>query len=293
MTQSAGGTRLGFLRHSRRSRQRAGDVLASAVLVLVLGFTLFPIAWTAMTSLKREQDIVTNQMQYLPRHPTLDNYATLLGRSGYLTMFRNSAVTTALTVLLCLSVGTLAAYSISRYRFRGRSGMLTFYLVVRMFPAVLLLLPLYIMLRAVGLLDTLFGLAVTYTTFLLPVSLLMLKGFFDAVPADLEDAARIDGCTRFGALLRVVLPLGRPGVAATAVLVAVSAWNEFLFALMLTNSEGSRTWPVGLQLMVGEFQLPWGLVAAGGMISIVPILVFFAFAQRALVRGLLVGAVKG
>ena len=285
--------RLGSVRRSRRGRQRAGDALASAVLVLVLGFTLFPIVWTATTSLKREQDIVTSTMQYVPRRPTLDNYVTLLTRSGYLTMFRNSALTTVLTVLLCLSVGTLAAYSISRYRFRGRSGMLTFYLVVRMFPAVLLLLPLYIMLRTVGLLDTLLGLAVTYTTFLLPVSLLMLKGFFDSVPMELEDAARIDGCTRLGALWRVVLPLGRPGVAATAVLVAVSAWNEFLFALMLTNSEGSRTWPVGLQLMVGEFQLPWGLVAAGGMISIVPILVFFVFAQRALVRGLLVGAVKG
>jgi multiple sugar transport system permease protein len=290
---TAAPTRLGRLRRSRRGRQRAGDMLASALLVLVLGFTLFPIAWTAATSLKREQDIVTSEIQYLPRRPTLDNYITLLNRSGYLAMFRNSALTTVLTVLLCLTVGTLAAYSISRYRFRGRSAMLTFYLVVRMFPAVLLLLPLYIMLRTVGLLDTLFGLAATYTTFLLPVSLLMLKGFFDAVPPELEDAARIDGCTRFGALLRIVLPLGRPGVAATAVLVAVAAWNEFLFALMLTNSEGSRTWPVGLQLMVGEFQLPWGLVAAGGMISIVPILVFFAFAQRALVRGLLVGAVKG
>ena len=293
MNDSVGSTRIGRLRRSRRGRQRAGDALASALLVLVLAFTLFPIAWTATTSLKREQDIVTSEMQYVPRRPTLENYVTLLNRSGYLIMFRNSALSTVLTVLLCLSVGTLAAYSISRYRFRGRSGMLTFYLVVRMFPAVLLLLPLYIMLRTVGLLDTLFGLALTYTTFLLPVSLLMLKGFFDGVPTELEDAARIDGCTRLGALVRVVLPLGRPGVAATAVLVAVAAWNEFLFALMLTNSEGSRTWPVGLQLMVGEFQLPWGLVAAGGMISIVPILVFFVFAQRALVRGLLVGAVKG
>ena len=108
-----------------------------------------------------------------------------------------------------------------------------------------------------------------------------------------ENAARIDGTTRLGALFRVVMPLARSGVAATAVLIAVSAWNEFLFALMLTNSEGSRTWPVGLQLMVGEFQLPWGLMAAGGMISIIPIIIFFSFAQKALVRGLMVGAVKG
>ena len=209
-------------------------------------------------------------------------------------MFRNSAIVTLLTVTLCLLVGTFAAYSISRYRFKGRGNILTFYLVIRMFPVVLMLLPLYIMLRSVGLIDNLFGLALTYTTFLLPVSLIMLKGVLRCCAGtDLEDAARIDGSTRLGALFRVVMPLARSGVAATAVLLAVSAWNEFLFALMLTNSEGSRTWPVGLQLMVGEFQLPWGLMAAAGMISIVPIIIFFAFAQKALVRGLMVGAVKG
>lgn len=278
---------------SHKRTQRAYDVLATVIIVVALFFALFPVAWTALTSLKREEDVVTNDLQYLPRNPTLENYTTLINRSGYGTMFRNSGLVTVMTVALCLLVGTFAAYSVSRYRFPGRSGILTFYLVIRMFPVVLMLLPLYIMLRRLGLVDTLLGLALTYTTFLMPVSLLMLKGFFDAVPADLEDAARIDGTTRMGALFRVVLPLARSGVAATAVLLAVSAWNEFLFALMLTNSEGSRTWPVGLQLMVGEFQLPWGLMAASGMISIVPIIIFFSFAQKALVRGLMVGAIKG
>lgn len=269
------------------------DALATVIIIFTVIFAVFPIVWTALTSFKRESDVVTNQLQYIPQNPTLENYETLINRSGYAVMFRNSAIVTLLTVTLCLLVGTFAAYSISRYRFRGRGGMLTFYLVIRMFPVVLLLLPLYIMLRSLGLIDNLFGLALTYTTFLLPVSLLMLKGFFDAVPVDLEDAARIDGSTRLGALFRVVMPLARSGIAATAVLLAVSAWNEFLFALMLTNSEGSRTWPVGLQLMVGEFQLPWGLMAAAGMISIIPIILFFAIAQKALVRGLMVGAVKG
>jgi multiple sugar transport system permease protein len=278
---------------SHKSVQRLYDAVAYVIIAGLLVFVLGPLMWMGLTSLKREQDVVTADLQYIPLHPTLENYATLWGRSGVTTMFRNSAVTTGLTVSLCLLAGTFAAYSISRYRFRGRGGMLTFYLLVRMFPVVLMLLPLYIMLRSIGLIDSLFGLALTYTTFLLPTSLLMLKGFFDAVPPDLEDAARIDGSTRIGALFRVVLPLARSGIAATGVLIAVSAWNEFLFALMLTTSESSRTWPVVLQLMVGEFQLPWGLLAAGGMISILPIIVFFAFAQRALVRGLLVGAVKG
>jgi len=278
---------------SHKAIQRLYDALAYVIIACLLVFVLGPLLWMGLTSLKREQDVVTTELQYIPRNPTLENYVTLWNRSGVTTMFRNSAITTALTATFCLFAGTFAAYSISRYRFRGRGGMLTFYLLVRMFPVVLMLLPLYIMLRSLGILDTLFGLALTYTTFLLPTSLLMLKGFFDAVPPDLEDAARIDGSTRMGALFRVVLPLARSGIAATGVLIAVSAWNEFLFALMLTNSESSRTWPVVLQLMVGEFQLPWGLLAAGGMISILPIIVFFAFAQRALVRGLLVGAVKG
>ena len=257
---------------SHKAVQRLYDALAYVIIACLLVFVLGPLLWMGLTSLKREQDVVTSELQYIPRNPTLENYVTLWNRSGVTTMFRNSALTTGLTVSFCLLAGTFAAYSISRYRFRGRGGLLTFYLLVRMFPVVLMLLPLYIMLRSIGILDTLFGLA---------------------LPPDLEDAARIDGSTRMGALFRVVLPLARSGIAATGVLIAVSAWNEFLFALMLTNSESSRTWPVVLQLMVGEFQLPWGLLAAGGMISILPIIVFFAFAQRALVRGLLVGAVKG
>jgi multiple sugar transport system permease protein len=278
---------------SRRQTQRLYDLLAYVVLLVAFVFAVFPIVWTLLTSLKPQADIVTAQIQYLPAHPSLDNYVTLWGQAGFVSMFFNSAVVTSLTVLVCLAVGISGAYSLSRYRFRGRGQVLLGYLVIRMFPAVLLLLPIFIALRVLGLYDTHAGLALAYTAFLAPVCIWMLKGFFDAIPPELEDAARIDGCTRAGALVRVVLPLARPGVAATAVLVAISAWNEFLFALMLTTAQGVRTWPVGLQLMVGEFQLPWGLLTAGGIISIAPILVFFALVQRALVRGLTLGAVKG
>jgi len=278
---------------SRRQSQRLYDVLAYAVLIGAFCFAVFPILWTLLTSLKPDADIVTAQIQYIPLRPTIQNYVTLWGQAGFPTMFFNSAVVTALTVVVCLAVGVSGAYSLSRYRFRGRGQILLFYLVIRMFPAVLLLLPIFIALRVLGLYDTHIGLALAYTAFLSPVAIWMLKGFFDSIPPELEDAARIDGCTRAGAIVRVVLPLARPGVAATAVLVAISAWNEFLFALMLTTSQGIRTWPVGLQLMVGEYQLPWGLLTAGGIISIAPILVFFALVQRALVRGLTLGAVKG
>lgn len=278
---------------SRRQTQRLYDALAYVVLIGAFTFAVFPILWTLLTSVKPNADIVTAEIQYIPLRPTFQNYTTLWAQAGFPTMFLNSAIVTALTVLVCLLVGITGAYSLSRYRFRLRGQILLFYLVVRMFPAVLLLLPIFIALRVLGLYDTHAGLALAYTAFLAPVSIWILKGFFDAIPPELEDAARIDGCTRAGAIVRVVLPLARPGVAATAVLVAISAWNEFLFALMLTTSQGIRTWPVGLQLMVGEYQLPWGLLTAGGIISIAPIILFFALVQPALVRGLTLGAVKG
>jgi multiple sugar transport system permease protein len=162
-----------------------------------------------------------------------------------------------------------------------------------MFPAVLMIIPLFIVMRNVGLLDSSAGLAVAYTSFLLPLFVWMLKGFFDAAPKELESAARIDGSTRIGAMFRIVIPIARNGLVATCVFVAIAAWNEYLFALMLTTSTGSRTWPVGLQLMVGEFQLPWGMLAAGGVISIIPVIVLFALVQRVMVAGIAAGAVKG
>lgn len=162
-----------------------------------------------------------------------------------------------------------------------------------MFPAVLMIIPLYLIMRFFGLLDTRFGLAIAYTSFLMPLFIWMMKGFFDTVPVELEKAARIDGCTRIGALVRVIMPLVRNGLAATAIFVAIAAWNEYMFALMMTTSSGSRTWPVGLQLMIGEFQLPWGLLAAGGVISIIPVVILFALVQQTMVRGLTAGAVKG
>ena len=269
------------------------DVFTGVLVLAIVAFCLFPLIWTLLTSLKPEADIVTATLQYIPQHVTLDNYVTLWQQSGFPTLVANSVVVTSTTGVICLTIGTLAAYSFSRYRFRGRGKLLIFYLVIRMFPVVLMIIPLFVMMRNLGLLDSRFGLALAYTTFLLPLCIWMLKGFFDAIPLELEEAARIDGCTRLGALVRIVLPLARSGLVTTAVFVAIVAWNEFLFAMMMTTSQGSRTWPVGLQLMVGEFQLPWGPLSAGGILSIIPIIIFFALVQQSLIRGLTAGAVKG
>ena len=278
---------------SRRATNRLWNVVAYTVMSVIVLFSIAPILWTMITSLKPEQDIVTSELQYLPKNITFDNYIAIWTRSGYPRLITNSTIVTVMTLVICITIGTIAAYSFSRYQFRGRSQLLLLYLVIRMFPVVLMIVPLWIMMRAAGLLNTHLGLALAYTTFLLPICIWMMKGFFDAIPPELEDAARIDGCTRLSALFRVVLPLARGGLVATAVFIGIAAWNEYLFALMFTNSQSSQTWPVGLALMVGEFQLPWGALSAGGVISILPVIILFGIVQQSLVRGLTAGAVKG
>ncbi len=269
------------------------NIAAYAVLILLAFICIFPIIWTFLTSIKVEEDIVTREMIYIPTRFTFDWYVRLWNQSGYPVLVMNSLITTSVTVLICLITGTIASYSFSRFNFAGRTQLMLAYLVVRMFPAVLMIIPLFMVMRSFGLLDSSVGLAVAYTSFLLPLFVWMLKGFFDGAPKELESAARIDGSTRIGAMFRIVIPIARNGLVATCVFVAIAAWNEYLFALMLTTSQGSRTWPVGLQLMVGEFQLPWGMLAAGGIISIIPVIVLFALVQRVMVAGITAGAVKG
>jgi multiple sugar transport system permease protein len=269
------------------------NILSYAVMIFLAVLSIGPLLWMLLTSFKVDDDIVTRTMVYFPTRFTLDNYIKLWNQSGYPVLVVNSLVTTVMTVAICLFTGTIASYAFSRFHFPGRTPLMLGYLVVRMFPAVLMIIPLFIVMRNLGLFDTSLGLAVAYTSFLLPLFVWMLKGFFDAAPKELESAARIDGSTRIGAMFRIVIPIARNGLVATCVFVAIAAWNEYLFALMLTSSTGSRTWPVGLQLMVGEFQLPWGMLAAGGIISIIPVIVLFALVQRVMVAGITAGAVKG
>lgn len=281
------------MEQTRSASKRIWDALSYAVLIVLAVLSVGPLLWMLLTSFKVDDDIITRTMVYFPTRFTLDNYIQLWNQSAYPVLVFNSLITTSLTVLICLATGTIAAYAFSRFNFPGRTQLMLGYLVVRMFPAVLMIIPLFIVMRNVGLLDSSAGLAVAYTSFLLPLFVWMLKGFFDAAPKELESAARIDGSTRIGAMFRIVIPIGRNGLVATCVFVAIAAWNEYLFALMLTTSTGSRTWPVGLQLMVGEFQLPWGMLAAGGVISIIPVIVLFALVQRVMVAGIAAGAVKG
>jgi multiple sugar transport system permease protein len=271
-----------------RFSRRMGDVGVVALMV----FALFPIAWTCYTSFRPEQDIITDPTSLIPAALTLDNYVATWRQTDFPQLMLNSLVVSVMTVVISLTLATFAAYSLSRSRFRGRGAVLMLYLGIRIIPGVLLLIPLFIVMQQLGLLDTRVALALTYTTFTLPAAVWFMKGFFDGLPVDLENAARVDGCTRLGALFRVVLPLVRPGLAATAILVAIEAWNEVLFALLLTSTTESRTWPVGMRLLIGEFQLPWGQLTAAAVLSLLPVVVAFAFAGRAMIAGLTAGGLK-
>lgn len=280
-------------RSSRGSRSsKLGRVGGNVGIGALMLFACFPIVWFVYTSFRTETDIITRSTSFIPSGVTFDNYLRTWQQTDFPRLMLNSLVTSSLTVLVSLTLATLAAYSMSRGRFRGRGAVLSSFLAIRVIPGVLLLIPLYILMQQLGLLDTRIALTLTYTTFTLPAAIWFMKGFFDALPVDLENAARVDGCSRIGALFRIVLPLVRPGLIASAILIAIESWNDILFALLLTSTTASRTWPVGMKLLIGEFQLPWGQLAAATVLSLIPVVVGFAFAGKTMISGLTAGGLK-
>lgn len=282
-------TRLGA---PRVRRFNIGEIAIRVALAALVVFALFPILWFVYTSFRNESDIISRSASFIPNGVTMDNYIRTWSQTDFPRLMFNSLVVVLWTVAISLTLGSLAAYSMSRSRFRGRGSVLSIFLSIRVIPAVLLLIPIYILMMQANLLDTRIALVLTYTTFTLPAAIWFMKGFFDSLPVDLENAARVDGCTRLGALFRIVLPLVRPGLAATAILIAIESWNDILFALLLTSSTESRTWPVGMKMLVGEFQLPWGQLAAATVLSLIPVVIAFAFAGRAMIEGLTAGGLK-
>ena len=274
-------------------KQKLGRIFLLWVpLVIFLLFLLFPFYWTFVTSLKLPEELHSLKVIYWPQNPSFQAYSHLFGQYNFLHPMKNSLVVAVITTLISLSVSTLAAYAFSRFRFVGRKPLMVLFLTNNMFPTVLLLIPLFTIMRKMGLLYNPASLVLSYTTFTIPFSVWLLTGYLNDLPIALEEAAMIDGANRAQGFLRIVLPLLLPCMLATGVYIFMQSWNEYTFAVLFTN-ETSRTIPVSLKILVGQLGVQWDLITAGGIITVIPVCIMFFFAQKRLVAGLTAGAVKG
>ncbi len=268
-------------------------VLVSAAGILVALLFLFPTYWMFTTSLKTPGDVLSPKYDLIPTSATLSNFASALTKPGFVTYLANSLIVTLGAVLAALVVGVLAAIPLARFRFRGRKGFLLLILVAQLAPLSALFIPMYLLMRDIGLLNTLPSLLLVYFATSLPFTVWMLYGFVNGIPYDLEEAAMIDGCSRVGAFRRVTLPLLGPGLVTTSVFSFITAWNEFLFALVFMRDQSKQTLPVWLSSFKTAFSIDWGGVMAASVIYAIPAVIFFLIVQRKLVSGMTAGAVKG
>jgi ABC-type glycerol-3-phosphate transport system permease component len=228
-----------------------------------------------------------------PSPPVLDHYRALFTERAFWLPIRNSLVVAGTTSLFCVTIGSLCAYALARLRFRGKAVLLGVILAVSMFPQIAIVSPLFLLLRSVRLIDTYPGLVLPYLTFAMPLAVWLLVGYFRQLPAELEEAAMVDGASRLRAFREVIIPLALPGLAATAILTFVYSWNEFLFALSFTLGPERQTVPVAIALFRGQYQVPWGQVLAAAIVATAPVAVLVLAFQRRIVQGLTAGAVKG
>ncbi|WP_210485416.1 carbohydrate ABC transporter permease [Microvirga antarctica] len=261
------------------------------VLLIVL-LALGPFAWLVLTSLTPSAQIAQSGVSVSPSGWGVDNYVRLLRQTSFVANMGHSLIVALGTVVLGLTVSVTAAYAFSRFRFAGRRLIMLQFLLVNMFPVVLLILPLFILMRRLGLLDTHLSLILANATVAIPFAVWMLTSYVGAIPKSLDEAAMIDGCSRLMALRRVVLPLAMPGIISTGIYIFITAWNEYLYALTL-GGRTVRTVTVAIQTLIGEYQIEWGLLAAGGVVGALPATLLFLIVQRRLIGGLTQGAVKG
>jgi len=264
-------------------------------LIITSIFSLFPIVWILSTSFKTKPDVFKEGLNIIPPNFTWENYQYVLASDNYvfLKWMLNSVVIAIITTLIGIFLASTTAYAFSRFDFKGKKQALFSFLLTQMFPGAILIVPLYNIIKSMGLLDSYFGLLIAYSTIALPFCVWTLKGFFDTIPKTLEEAAMIDGLTSFGTFWKIIMPLSLPGLAVTAFFSFIAAWNEFMFALTFMSSSDHFTLPVGLRTYVFEFNTDWNLMAAGAIIVTLPVLIFFFVAQRFLVSGLTAGGVKG
>jgi multiple sugar transport system permease protein len=254
----------------------------------------FPLVWMVITSVKPQFELFRIPPTFWPEQITFEHYARLLFETPFLTYMRNSLVLSTTTTILVVGVATLGAHSLVRFRYRGRETLAQLVLFTYLLPSVVLLLPLYLMMVWLGVANSLFSLVIAYTTFALPYALWLLRSFMQGIPEDLESAALVDGATRMGAFFDVILPQALPGIISTCLFTFILSWNEYLYALVLVNTDAARPLTTGvMSMLVSAFNIEWSLLMAASVMMSIPLIIIFAFLQKFLTRGFGAGGVKG
>ena len=275
-------------------RRSVIPTIAHRVAILCyIAFALFPLFWLLKVSVTPNDLLYSEGVRMWPSHATLDHYRYVIENSAFPTFFKNSVIVAGSTALAVTVLSSLSGYALSRFRFKGKYWIVALMLITQMFPLVMLVAPIFKMLSPLGLTNSLTGLVIVYTAFNVPFATFLMQSFFDGIPKDLEEAAMIDGASRFTAFRQIILPLTLPGIAATLGFVFTAAWSELLFALMLISGNQSATFPVGLLTFVSKFSVDFGQMMAAGVLALIPACLFFLLIQRYLVQGLTAGAVKG
>jgi multiple sugar transport system permease protein len=275
------------------TRDRLAGVAWAIGALAALAFAVVPLLWMVLTSVKTNREI-TQDTSLIPQSLTTANYVSLFSGREFGAYLTNSIIVTFASVAIALILGTQAAYVLARFRLRG--GMQRYVgfslLMVRLLPPIVIIIPIFLVAQGVGLLNTRLSLIVVYAAFNVTIVVWMMESFFREIPVDLEEAAMVDGDTRFTAFRRIVLPLAAPGLVATGIFAAITTYNEFLFALVLTSTPAAETMPIGAATLIGRINVDWGAMSAAGVIGALPIVIFSIFVQKHLVRGLTMGAVK-
>ncbi len=281
------------MKAKRDTKRLLGMIGTYAVLAVTAFIAVYPVTQIVTISLRPGDRLLSTSLALIPDRATLDNFRTLLTETLFLRWLLNSVIVSFVVTVTGVAFASTAGYALSRYRFRGHGSLLSGLLVTQMFPATMLLLPLYVVLIYLELLNSYVGIVIIYTATALPFCVWQMKGYYDTIPAALEEAARIDGCSPWQSFYKVIFPLAAPALVITALFSFMTAWNEFVIANVVLQDTEMFTLPVGLKLFQGTMATEWGLYAAGALIVSVPVVLLFLVLSRYLVSGLTLGAVKG